>query len=278
MTTVRSTSTAGSLNSYLHEISGYQTLSREEEARLAGRIREGDPQALARLVQANLRFVVSIAKKYQNRAVSLADLISEGNLGLICAAERFDASRGVKFITYAVWYVKQSIIRAIAEQGHAVRVPSAQAATVIRMAHSAAALTQRLQRTPTQAELRDSVGQTAEEARALLPISQPYLSLDASTENELPPLMERLVDGNGTVPDEEASGLALSEALHSALSSLRIREAEILSLYFGLDGADPMTLEAIADAKGITRERVRQIKLRALARLRNVLELSSLAT
>jgi RNA polymerase primary sigma factor len=258
------------LTQYLDEISAYPLLSREEESSLAVRIHAGDEPALDALVCANLRFVVSIAKKYQHRGVSLPDLIEDGNLGLIRAAERFDETRGVKFISYAVWWVKQAILQTLADNGHAVRVPVGQAGAVYRIGREASSLSQELGRDPTHRELADELEISEDAVEAALPIARGYVSLDAPfSEGSEGNLLDYLPDDHSDAPDTAVNGAGLSESLHEALGRLRGREAEVISLYFGLDGSDPMTLDAIGQRFGITRERVRQIKDKALLRLRS---------
>jgi RNA polymerase primary sigma factor len=219
-----------SLTAYLDEIARYRVLTREEEVALAGRIHDGDAEALNALVCANLRFVVTIAKKYQNRGLSLPDLISEGNVGLIRAAERFDETRGVKFISYAVWWIRQTVRQALADQSQAVRVPASEFANLSRIVRGVS--------------LNASIG--------------------ASGDSNL---LDLLPDDDQPAPDADLLSEGLDETLHNALDTLRPREAEVLNLYFGLTG-DAQTLEQIADRYGITRERVRQIKDKALAHVR----------
>ncbi len=219
-----------SLTAYFAEIAQYRLLSREEEAALAVRIRAGETDALNQLVCANLKFVVTIAKQYQNRGVSLSDLVSEGNVGLIRAAERFDEGRGVKFISYAVWWIRQTIHQAIADQSEAVRVPAGE---LMHVRHA---------------------GRTAS-LDAPLAVGGESNLLDLLPDDDQPP------------PDAALLSDGLDAALHSALHALRPREAEVVRLYFGLEG-DSQTLEQIAARYGITRERVRQIKDKALAHVR----------
>jgi len=261
----------GSLDQYLRDISAYPLISREEEADLARRIRTGDQEALDKLVRSNLRFVVSVAKKYQNQGVSLADLINEGNLGLIRAAHKFDETKGIKFISYAVWWIRQAILQALAEQSRIVRVPLNRAGTLHRIGKRANMLLQELGREATHAEIADGMDITEEEVAKTMSISQAHLSLDAPlTPGEDNRLLDYLADNVNPTPDEQTFEKALTEAIEESLSSLKEREAKILRLYFGLDGEEPMTLEQIGALMGITRERVRQIKEKALSRLRHV--------
>ncbi|MEO5567073.1 MAG: RNA polymerase sigma factor RpoD/SigA [Gemmatimonadaceae bacterium] len=261
----------GSLDQYLKEISAYPLISREEEAALARRIREEDQEALDKLVRSNLRFVVSVAKKYQNQGVSLSDLINEGNLGLIRAAHKFDETKGIKFISYAVWWIRQAILQALAEQSRIVRVPLNRAGTLHRIGKRAAALLQELGREATHAEIAQGMDITEEEVAKTMSISQATLSLDAPmAPGEDNKLLDYLPDTVNPTPDEQIFVKALTESIEEALSHLKERESKILRLYFGLDGNEPMTLEEIGALLGITRERVRQIKEKALSRLRHV--------
>ena len=261
----------GSLDQYLRDISAYPLIDRDEEVRLAQRIRTGDGDALDKLVRSNLRFVVSVAKKYQNQGVALADLINEGNLGLIRAAHKFDETKGIKFISYAVWWIRQAILQALAEQSRIVRVPLNRAGTLHRIGKRANALLQELGREPTHEEIAEEMDISEEEVAKTISISQTHLSLDAPlTPGEDNKLLDYLPDNLNPTPDEQTFEKALTEAIEESLSSLKEREAKILRLYFGLDGGEPMTLEQIGSLLGITRERVRQIKEKALSRLRHV--------
>lgn len=261
----------GSLDQYLRDISAYPLISREEEAELARRIRVSDAEALDKLVRSNLRFVVSVAKKYQNQGVSLSDLINEGNLGLIRAAHKFDETKGIKFISYAVWWIRQAILQALAEQSRIVRVPLNRAGTLHRIGRRANALLQELGREATHAEIAEGMDISEEEVAKTMSISQVHLSLDAPlTPGEDNRLLDYLADTINPTPDELAFEKALTAAIVDSLASLKEREAKILRLYFGLDESEPMTLEEIGTLLGITRERVRQIKEKALSRLRHV--------
>jgi len=254
----------GSLDQYLREISQYPLITREEEVTLAQRIKQQDPEALDKLVRSNLRFVVSVAKKYQNQGVSLSDLINEGNLGLIRAAHKFDETKGIKFISYAVWWIRQAILQALAEQSRIVRVPLNRAGTLHRIGKRSASLLQELGREPTVEEIAEGMDISEEEVAKTLSISQAHLSLDAPlTPGEDNKLLDYLPDTTNPGPDDEIFEHALTESIES-------REARILRLYFGLEGQEPMTLEEIGSQLGITRERVRQLKEKALARLRHV--------
>jgi RNA polymerase primary sigma factor len=259
----------GSLDQYLRDISIYPLITREQEVGLAKRIRADDQEALDTLVRSNLRFVVSVAKKYQNQGVSLSDLINEGNLGLIRAAHKFDETKGIKFISYAVWWIRQAILQALAEQSRIVRVPLNRAGTLHRIGKRASALLQELGREATNAEIADGMDITEEEVAKT--ISQTHLSLDAPmTPGEDNRLLDYLPDNVNPTPEDEIVEKALTNSIHEALAGLKERESKILRLYFGLDGAEPMTLEEIGAVLNITRERVRQIKEKALSRLRHV--------
>ena len=261
----------GSLDQYLRDISIYPLIGREQEVALAQRIRENDQEALDTLVRSNLRFVVSVAKKYQNQGVSLSDLINEGNLGLIRAAHKFDETKGIKFISYAVWWIRQAILQALAEQSRIVRVPLNRAGTLHRIGKRASARLQELGREATHAEIADGMELTEEEVAKTMAISQTHLSLDAPmTPGEDNRLLDYLPDNVNPTPDEETFEKALTESIAQALGGLKEREAKILRLYFGLDDSEPMTLEQIGAVLNITRERVRQIKEKALSRLRHV--------
>ena len=260
----------GSLDQYLKEISVYPRIDRAEEARLAEAIRRGEASALDKLVRSNLRFVVSVAKKYQNQGVPLSDLINEGNLGLIRAAHKFDETKGIKFISYAVWWIRQAILQALAEQSRIVRVPLNRAGALHRIGRRSSSLLQELGREPTVGELAEDLSLTHEEIEQTLAISQSHLSLDAPiTPGEDNRLLDYLPDQYSPGPEDEAYGHALRQTVEEALGTLKPREAKILRLYFGLDDQEPMTLEEIGSLLRITRERVRQIKEKALLRLRH---------
>jgi len=260
----------GSLHRYLKEISAYPLIDRDDEVRLAKRIHRGDAQALEELVRANLRFVVYVAKKYQNQGVPLADLISEGNLGLIRAAHKFDETRGIKFISYAVWWIRQAILQCLAEQSQIFRVPLNRAGALHRIKKGKSELLQELGREPTVAELAEELDLSRDEVRQGLRLSQSHLSLEAPlTPDEDSRLLDYLPDQTSAATEEEAYEDALKETIEDTLSTLKVREAKIVRLYYGLDGQEPMTLEEIGSLLGITRERVRQIKEKALDRLRH---------
>ena len=261
---------AGSLDQYLQEISRYPLLDRDEEVRLAQGIKRGEEEALDKLVRSNLRFVVTVSKKYQNQGVPLPDLINEGNLGLIRAARKFDETRGIKFISYAVWWIRQAILQALAEQSRIVRVPLNRAGVLHRIAKRKAMLVQELGREPTATEIAEEVDLSREEVEKTLAIARAHVSLDAPVApGEDGRLLDYLPDRVSPSPDEPILEKALTEALENALATLHAREARVLRLYFGLGDEDPMSLESIGSRLGVTRERVRQIKEQALKRLRH---------
>jgi RNA polymerase primary sigma factor len=261
----------GSLDRYLREISRIPLIDREEEVRLAARARAGDSEALHDLVRANLRFVVSVAKRYQNQGVPLSDLINEGNVGLLRAASKFDETRGIKFISYAVWWIRQAIMQALAEQSRIVRIPLNRAGTMNRIGRRASALRQELGREPSLEELAGDCQLSEDEVMAALSLSRNCLSLNAPRgKDEDTELIDVLPDALAPDPDCATLDEALRRGVEGALASLPVRDAKILRLYYGLDGQDPLTLEEISELLGITRERVRQLKERALLRLRQL--------
>ena len=242
----RTAVSAGSLDQYLKEISQYPLIDKPEEVRLAQLIHKGDEEALNKLVRSNLRFVVSVAKKYQNQGVPLPDLINEGNLGLIRAGHKFDETKGIKFISYAVWWIRQAILQALAEQSRIVRVPLNRAGALHRIGRRSSSLLQELGREPTVEEIAQELEISTDEVRRTLAISQSHLSLDAPlTPGEDNRLLDYLPDQFSPGPDDDTYDEALKRTIEEALSSLKEREAKILRLYFGLDDQDPMTLEEI---------------------------------
>jgi len=260
-----------SLDLYLKEISSFPLLKRDEEIKLASRIKRGDQGSLNKLTRSNLRFVVSVAKKYQNQGVSLADLINEGNVGLMRAALKFDETKGIKFISYAVWWIRQAILQALAEQSRIVRVPLNKAGALYKLGRKANSLTQELGREPSIEELAQDMDLNPEELRKTMKISQPHASLEAPiTPGEDNKLSDYLADNYHPSPDHGTYESALSDTIKVSLSTLKEREAKILKLYYGLNGKEPMTLEEIGSILGITRERVRQIKEKAISRLRHI--------
>ncbi len=260
-----------SLDLYLHEINRTPLLKREEERELARRIRGGDKKALDQLVQANLRFVVSIAKQYANQGLSLEDLINEGNLGLIKAAHRFDEERGFKFISYAVWWIRQAMLQSLAEHSRIVRLPLNRAGTLYRIGKVSRQLDQELGRTPSADEIAARLNISPEEVEDTMTIANTHVSLDDpySSEKDDTALVDYLTDDLQASPDEDTYVSALSDDLERALGTLTERERLILSLYFGLGGDEPMTLEDIGKRLKLTRERIRQIKEKAIQRLRH---------
>ena len=260
-----------SLDLYLKEINNTSLLSREQEKQLARRIRKGDEGALHNLVKANLRFVVSIAKQYVNQGLSLADLINEGNMGLIKAAHRFDEKRGFKFISYAVWWIRQAMLQSLAEQSRIVRLPLNRAGTLYRIGKAARQLDQELGRSPEVEEIAKKLGLPEDEVRDTMQIANSHLSLDASFNNdqEENSLVDYLADDTQEAPDKMTYTNALSDDMQRALSTLTDRERMILNLYFGLEGEEPLTLEEIGKKMSLTRERIRQIKEKAILRLRH---------
>jgi RNA polymerase primary sigma factor len=260
-----------SLDLYLKEINNTPLLTREQERDLAKRIRKGDEKALHALVKANLRFVVSIAKQYVNQGLSLADLVNEGNLGLIKAAYRFDEKRGYKFISYAVWWIRQAMLQALAEQSRIVRLPLNRAGTLYRIGKAARQLDQELGRSPEVSEIAEKLKLPHDEVRDTMQIANSHLSLDASFSNdqEENSLVDYLADDNLESPDEQTYVNALSDDMQKALDTLTDRERQILSLYFGIEGEEPLTLEEIGKRMNLTRERIRQIKEKAILRLRH---------
>lgn len=259
-----------SLDKYLQEIGRVDLLTADEEVELAQRIKEGDQQALEKLTKANLRFVVSVAKQYQNQGLTLGDLINEGNLGLIKAAQRFDETRGFKFISYAVWWIRQSILQALAEQSRIVRLPLNRVGSLNKISKTFSELEQQYEREPSPDELAEVLNITATEVVETMKISGRHISMDApfvqGEENSLLDVMENERD---ETPDHELLTDSLRREVQRALSTLTEREADVISLYFGLNGESSMTLEEIGEKFFLTRERVRQIKEKAIRRLRH---------
>jgi RNA polymerase primary sigma factor len=260
-----------SLDVYLHEINKTPLLKREEEQDLARKIRTGSQEALDQLVKANLRFVVSIAKQYANQGLSLEDLINEGNLGLIKAAHRFDEKRGYKFISYAVWWIRQAMLQALAEHSRIVRLPLNRAGTLYRIGKTSRQLDQELGRQPTAQEIANKLGLSVEEVEDTMKIANTHVSLDDPYSNDKDDnaLVDYLTDDDQLPPDEGTYTHALTDDMERALNTLTDREKLILTLYFGLNGEDPLTLEDIGRKMKLTRERIRQIKEKAIQRLRH---------
>ncbi|MCS7189677.1 MAG: RNA polymerase sigma factor RpoD/SigA [Bacteroidia bacterium] len=261
-----------SLDKYLQEIGKVPLLSVDEEAELARRIRQGDEEALEKLVKANLRFVVSVAKQYQNQGLPLTDLISEGNLGLIKAAKRFDETRGFKFISYAVWWIRQSILQALAEQSRIVRLPLNRVGALNKINKVFARLEQEYEREPSPEEIAEAMKGTlsAEEVAEIMRQSGRHVSLDSPiAPGEDTRFIDVLENPDLPQPDQVLMYESLRQEIAKALATLEERESQILRMHFGIDQRYPMTLEEIAEKLGLTRERVRQIKERAIRKLRS---------
>ena len=257
------------LDQYLYEVSTYPLLKGTQEFDLARLIRAGDQDALQELVKRNLRFVISVAKKYQNRGMPLIDLIGEGNVGLLTAARKFDPDQGVKFISYAVWWIRQAILSSLAKQGRTVRVPLNRTSDLSRIIKGAEILRQKLRREPMPEELAQLTGLTVDVVQALSALNSGDIRLDAALDPDSDrSIMERFVSEEGTNPEDDYMNRFVSEEIERALATLPARDAKVLRLYFGLDGGREHTLEEIGSMLGVTRERVRQLRDRALKRLR----------
>ena len=268
-----------SLEKYLQEIGEVPLLTPEEEIKLARRIRRGDQLALEQLTKANLRFVVSVAKQYQNQGLSLGDLINEGNLGLIKAAKRFDETRGYKFISYAVWWIRQSILQALAEQSRVVRLPLNRVGALNKIGKMYSNLEQEFEREPTPEEIAEQLEITPAEVTDTLRMSGRHLSMDAPfSQGEDNRLLDIVHNENQPPPDAKLMQESLRQEIDRALATLSPREAEVVRLYFGLGREHPLTLEEIGELFKLTRERVRQIKEKALRRLRHTSRSKSLRT
>jgi RNA polymerase primary sigma factor len=259
-----------SLEKYFQEIGKVDLISMDEEVILAQRIREGDPIALEKLTKANLRFVVSVAKQYQNNGLTLGDLINEGNVGLIKAAKRFDEKRGFKFISYAVWWIRQSIMQALAEQSRIVRLPLNRVGSLNKISKTFSDLEQKFQREPSPEELAEQLEVTTEEVVATLSVGGRHVSVNAPfVQGEENSLLDVLEDESEDTPDASLMADSLRREVMRALSTLTQREAEVIACYYGLNGTKALTLEEIGEKFGLTRERVRQIKEKATRRLRH---------
>lgn len=257
------------LDQYLYEVSQTPLLTTPQEIAIAKLVRQGDPEAMHELVKRNLRFVISVAKKYQNRGLPLTDLIGEGNVGLLTAARKFDPDQGVKFISYAVWWIRQAILASLARQGRTVRVPLNRTADLSRIVRTAEALRQELRREPTPEEIAHATGLSLEVVQSLAALNTADVRLDAPLDPEGDrSLIERFIADDQADAEEEAMDRFLSEEIDTALNTLPARDAKVLRLYFGLDGGREHTLEEIGGMLGVTRERVRQLRDRALKRLR----------
>jgi RNA polymerase primary sigma factor len=258
-----------SLDQYLHEVSKTPLLTAQQEVALARRVRAGEEEAMQELVKRNLRFVISVAKKYQNRGLALTDLIGEGNVGLLTAARKFDPDQGVKFISYAVWWIRQAILASLARQGRTVRVPLNRTADLSRIVRTAEALRQDLQREPTPEEIAAATELALDVVQSLAALNTSEVRLDAPLDPEGErALIDRFVAEQQGDTEEQAMDQFLSEEIERALRTLAARDAKVLRLYFGLDGGREHTLEEIGGMLGVTRERVRQLRDRALKRLR----------
>jgi len=265
-----STRESESLDRYLQEIGKEKLITPEDEVRLAKEIQKGSQKALEDLTKANLRFVVSVAKQYQNQGLSLGDLINEGNLGLIKAAKRFDETRGFKFISYAVWWIRQSILQALAEQSRIVRLPLNRVGALNKIGKELGKLVQEYERVPSAAELAESLDMTVSEVADTLKISGRHLSVDAPfAQGEDNRLLDVLENEETPNPDNDLMGESLKVEIERALSKLTSREAEVIRLYFGIGREHSLTLEEIGERFDLTRERVRQIKEKALRKLRH---------
>jgi len=261
-----------SLDKYLQEIGRVDLITADEEVELARRIKTGDKAALERLTKANLRFVVSVSKQYQNQGLSLPDLINEGNVGLIKAAERFDETRGFKFISYAVWWIRQSILQALAEQARIVRLPLNKIGTINKINRAYSELEQLYERPPSVHELAEFLECSIEDVRQSMSNSSRHISMDAPLlegEESSSSMYDVLPNDALPSPEDELNKESLRKDIERSLSSLTSRESDVVRLYYGLNGKHPLTLEEIGDLFDLTRERVRQIKEKAIRRLKH---------
>ena len=266
-----------SLDKYLHDIGKAELISAEEEVDLARKIKDGDQAALEKLTKSNLRFVVSVAKQYQNQGLSLPDLINEGNLGLIKAAQRFDETRGFKFISYAVWWIRQSILQALAEQSSIVRLPLNKIGTINKINKAYAFLEQEYEREPRADEIANLLDITEAEVKDSMRNSSRHISMDASlTQDKDNNMYDVLKAEEAPTPDKALLHESLRMEINRTISTLPPREADVIKLYFGLDSKLPMTLEEIGEKFDLTRERVRQIKEKAIRRLKNAAKCKNL--
>ncbi|MBD3276653.1 MAG: sigma-70 family RNA polymerase sigma factor [Candidatus Marinimicrobia bacterium] len=259
-----------SLSKYLEEIGKYEPLSPEEEIAVAKKVKEGSQEALEKLTTANLRFVVSVAKDYQGQGLPLSDLINEGNLGLIKAAHRFDETRGFKFISYAVWWIRQSILQALAEHSRIIRLPLNRVGNITKISKASEKLQHSLKRKPRPGEIADELDMKPEEVSDAIQISRRHYSLDKPfRDGESNSLMDVIEDNQGEDPDDDLMSESLKQEVMDALDSLSDRERTVLEMYFGIGRDYALTLNEIGDEFGLTRERIRQIKEKALRRLRH---------
>jgi RNA polymerase primary sigma factor len=267
------------LDKYLNDIGKLDMLTPEQETDLARRIKQGDADALEKLTQGNLRFVVSVSKQYQNQGLSLSDLINEGNLGLLKAARRFDETRGFKFISYAVWWIRQSILQAITEHARIVRMPVNKAGSVKKILDIQTAFMQKYEREPSDEEMAEILSITPKQVHDILTNSSRHISFDAplsSSDDSDGSLLDVYMSESTSEPDQKLMIQSLSDDLQHTLEGLAPREREVIICYFGLDGNKPLTLEEIGEKFDLTRERVRQIKDRAISRLRRSTKSSDL--
>lgn len=261
-----------SLDKYLHEISKESLIDAQEEVDLAIRIRAGDPYALEKLTKANLRFVVSVAKQYQNQGLTLSDLVNEGNLGLIKAAKKFDETRGFKFISYAVWWIRQSVMQAISEHSRIVRLPHNKIGAINKVNKTFAELEQKYEREPSINEIAEFLDIDVAEVKDSLKISGRHVSVDApiSEAENSGSMLDLMSEKNGVYsPDNELMRESLRNEIERSLATLTDKEAKVLRLYYGINSKEPSTLEEIGEQFDLTRERVRQIKEKAIRRLKN---------
>lgn len=258
-----------SLDKYLHEIGKVDLVTPEEEVELAKRIKKGDNEALSVLIKSNLRFVVSVAKQYQNQGLSLPDLVNEGNLGLIKAAQRYDETRGFKFISYAVWWIRQSILQALAEQARIVRLPLNKIGSITRINKTFSRLEQEYQREPTPDEVAFMLETSSEVVEDALKVSTHHVSMDAPIyDEEGSNMYDVLLNEDALSPDKGLMNVSLCKEIERSLSTLNEREADVIRYYFGLSGYRQYTLEEIGAEFGLTRERVRQIKEKTIKKMR----------
>jgi RNA polymerase primary sigma factor len=259
-----------SLDKYLQEIGKVELITAQEEVELAQRIKAGDQRALEKLTKANLRFVVSVAKQYQNQGLTLPDLINEGNLGLIKAAQRFDETRGFKFISYAVWWIRQSILQALAEQSRIVRLPLNKIGSINKINKAYASLEQQHQRPPSAEEIAEVLEMSEDDVKESLRNSGRHVSMDAPlVEGEDSNLYDVLNSSDSPHPDQDLMVDSLRTEIERSLATLTPREGDVIRLYFGLNGQHPLTLEEIGEKFDLTRERVRQIKEKAIRRMKH---------
>ena len=257
------------LDQYLRDVSRHELITPDKEKELGALAQKGDQDAIQELARANLRFVISVAKKYQNRGVALTDLIQEGNVGLVTAARKFDPEQGVKFISYAVWWIRQAILASLANHGRAVRVPLNRASDLARIFREKERLKQEFNREPTSEELSGATDLTPELIESLQTLNAAEIRLDAPIgDSEDSQLVERFISEEAAEPEQDVESRLLTEMVESALTLLEARDAKVLRLYFGLEGEREHTLEEIGNMLGVTRERIRQLRDRALRRLR----------